>query len=133
MSAIRDLHARQILDSRGNPTVEVDVLLDDGSFGRAAVPSGASTGAYEAIEKRDTEQAGYGGKGVMSAVHDVNIAGAVTVCNKQQRPPRRCDNCVCGHIRPEYTFVVRWCLATGPLYAPIEICFPHHLVIIRMI
>jgi len=72
MSAIRDLHARQILDSRGNPTVEVDVLLDDGSFGRAAVPSGASTGAYEAIEKRDTEQASYGGKGVMSAVHAVN-------------------------------------------------------------
>ena len=55
MSAIRDLHARQILDSRGNPTVEVDVLLDDGSFGRAAVPSGASTGAYEAVEKRVTE------------------------------------------------------------------------------
>ena len=72
MSAIRDLHARQILDSRGNPTVEVDVLLDDGSFGRAAVPSGASTGAYEAVEKRDTEQASYGGKGVMSAVHAVN-------------------------------------------------------------
>ena len=72
MSAIRDLHARQILDSRGNPTVEVDVLLDDGSFGRAAVPSGASTGAYEAIEKRDTEKASYGGKGVMSAVHAVN-------------------------------------------------------------
>ncbi|MGB1528248.1 MAG: phosphopyruvate hydratase [Candidatus Puniceispirillaceae bacterium] len=72
MSAIRDLHARQILDSRGNPTVEVDVLLDDGSFGRAAVPSGASTGAYEAIEKRDNEQASYGGKGVMSAVNAVN-------------------------------------------------------------
>ena len=72
MSAIRDIHARQILDSRGNPTVEVDVLLDDGSFGRAAVPSGASTGAYEAIEKRDTKQASYGGKGVMSAVHAVN-------------------------------------------------------------
>ena len=72
MSAIRDLHARQILDSRGNPTVEVDVLLDDGSFGRAAVPSGASTGSYEAIEKRDSEQASYGGKGVLSAVNAVN-------------------------------------------------------------
>ena len=72
MFAIRDLNARQILDSRGNPTVEVDVLLDDGSFGRAAVPSGASTGAYEAIEKRDADQACYGGKGVMSAVHAVN-------------------------------------------------------------
>ncbi len=72
MSAINDLHARQILDSRGNPTVEVDVLLDDGSFGRAAVPSGASTGAHEAIEKRDVEQASFSGKGVMSAVDAVN-------------------------------------------------------------
>ena len=72
MSDIIDIHARQILDSRGNPTVEVDVLLGDGSFGRAAVPSGASTGAYEAIEMRDTEQAGYGGKGVMRAVDAVN-------------------------------------------------------------
>ena len=53
MSDILDIHARQILDSRGNPTVEVDVLLSDGSFGRAAVPSGASTGAYEAMERRD--------------------------------------------------------------------------------
>ena len=53
MSDILDIHARQILDSRGNPTIEVDVLLKDGSFGRAAVPSGASTGAYEAIERRD--------------------------------------------------------------------------------
>ena len=72
MPAIRDLYALQILDSRGNPTVEVDVVLDDGSFGRAAVPSGASTGSYEAIEKRDTEKASYGGKGVMDAVHTVN-------------------------------------------------------------
>ena len=72
MSDILDIHARQILDSRGNPTVEVDVLLGDGSFGRAAVPSGASTGAYEAIEMRDTGQASYGGKGVMTAVDAVN-------------------------------------------------------------
>ena len=72
MSDILDIHARQILDSRGNPTVEVDVLLDDASFGRAAVPSGASTGAYEAIEMRDTDQASYGGKGVMTAVDAVN-------------------------------------------------------------
>ena len=72
MSDILDIHARQILDSRGNPTVEVDVLLDDGSFGRAPVPSGASTGAYEAIEMRDTDQASYGGKGVMTAVDAVN-------------------------------------------------------------
>ncbi len=56
MTEILDIHARQILDSRGNPTVEVDVLLEDGSFGRAAVPSGASTGAHEAVEKRDGDK-----------------------------------------------------------------------------
>jgi enolase len=72
MTAIIDLHARQILDSRGNPTVEVDVLLEDGSFGRAAVPSGASTGAYEAVEKRDGNKSVYGGKGVLEAVNAVN-------------------------------------------------------------
>jgi len=79
MTEILDIHARQILDSRGNPTVEVDVLLEDGSFGRAAVPSGASTGAYEAVEKRDGDKAVYLGKGVLQAVAAVNgeIADAV--------------------------------------------------------
>ena len=72
MSAILDIHARQILDSRGNPTVEVDVVLEDGSVGRAAVPSGASTGAYEAVELRDGDKAIYNGKGVEKAVHAVN-------------------------------------------------------------
>lgn len=72
MTAILDIHARQILDSRGNPTVEVDVLLEDGSFGRAAVPSGASTGAYEAVEKRDGDQSKFMGKGVLLAVEAVN-------------------------------------------------------------
>ncbi len=72
MTAILDIHARQILDSRGNPTVEVDVLLEDGSFGRAAVPSGASTGAYEAVEKRDGDASKYMGKGVLQAVEAVN-------------------------------------------------------------
>ncbi|HZV56767.1 MAG TPA: phosphopyruvate hydratase [Sphingobium sp.] len=72
MTEILDIHARQILDSRGNPTVEVDVLLEDGSFGRAAVPSGASTGAYEAVEKRDGDKAVYLGKGVLGAVASVN-------------------------------------------------------------
>ena len=72
MTAILDIHARQILDSRGNPTVEVDVLLEDGSFGRAAVPSGASTGAYEAMEKRDGDASRYMGKGVLQAVEAVN-------------------------------------------------------------
>ena len=69
---IIDVTAREILDSRGNPTVEVDVLLDDGSFGRAAVPSGASTGAYEAVELRDTRKKRYVGKGVQKAVANVN-------------------------------------------------------------
>ncbi len=72
MTAIIDIHAREILDSRGNPTVEVDVLLDDGSFGRAAVPSGASTGAHEAVELRDGDKKRYLGKGVLKAVRAVN-------------------------------------------------------------
>ena len=72
MAEIIDIHARQILDSRGNPTVEVDVTLEDGAFGRAAVPSGASTGAYEAVEKRDGDKSVYLGKSVMGAVDAVN-------------------------------------------------------------
>ncbi len=72
MTAIIDIHAREILDSRGNPTVEVDVLLEDGSFGRAMVPSGASTGAHEAVELRDGDKARYLGKGVLKAVGAVN-------------------------------------------------------------
>jgi enolase len=71
MTVIADIHAREILDSRGNPTVEVEVTLDDGTMGRAAVPSGASTGAHEAIEKRDGEPR-YGGRGVRQAVEAVN-------------------------------------------------------------
>ena len=73
MSAIEDIQAREILDSRGNPTVEVDIILEDGAFGRAAVPSGASTGAFEAVELRDGETERYGGKGVMQAVDAVNF------------------------------------------------------------
>jgi len=72
MTEILSVHARQILDSRGNPTVEVDVVLDDGAFGRAAVPSGASTGAYEAVEMRDGDKGVYLGKGVLKAVEAVN-------------------------------------------------------------
>ena len=79
MSIILDVHAREILDSRGNPTVEVDVTLDDGTMGRAAVPSGASTGVHEAVEKRDGDKARYKGKGVLEAVAAVNgeIAEAI--------------------------------------------------------
>src|SRR3954468_18487649 len=72
MSVITDIHAREILDSRGNPTVEVDVTLESGAFGRAAVPSGASTGAHEAVELRDGDKSRYGGKGVRKAVDAVN-------------------------------------------------------------
>ncbi|MDD2400920.1 MAG: phosphopyruvate hydratase [Clostridia bacterium] len=83
MNAIVDVYAREILDSRGNPTVEVDVTLEDGSFGRAAVPSGASTGAYEAVELRDGDKNRFMGKGVMNAVTNVNtiIAPAILDMN----------------------------------------------------
>jgi enolase len=74
MTAIIDIIGRQILDSRGNPTVEVDVVLEDGSMGRAAVPSGASTGAHEAVELRDGDKSRYLGKGVLKAVEAVNVA-----------------------------------------------------------
>ncbi|WP_333683103.1 phosphopyruvate hydratase [Pontibaca methylaminivorans] len=82
MTTIIDIHAREILDSRGNPTVEVDVSLEDGSWGRAAVPSGASTGAHEAVERRDGDRTRYFGKGVLEAVASVNgeIADALIGC-----------------------------------------------------
>lgn len=80
MTAIADIRAREILDSRGNPTVEVDVALEDGSFGRAAVPSGASTGAYEANEMRDGDKDRYLGKGVLKAVEAVNGEIADALC-----------------------------------------------------
>ena len=70
MAAITDLHAREILDSRGNPTVEVDMQLEDGTFARAAVPSGASTGMFEATELRDGDKDRYDGKGVLQAVNN---------------------------------------------------------------
>ncbi len=72
MTAIANVVAREILDSRGNPTVEVDVVLEDGSMGRAAVPSGASTGTREAVELRDGDKGRFGGKGVLKAVEAVN-------------------------------------------------------------
>ena len=72
MSYIAEIFGRQILDSRGNPTVEVDVITDDGAFGRAAVPSGASTGVHEAVELRDDDKKVYVGKGVLKAVKNVN-------------------------------------------------------------
>src|SRR6266566_4350815 len=69
---LQSIHAREILDSRGNPTLEVEVILEDGNTGRAAVPSGASTGAHEAVELRDGDKKRYLGKGVLQAVNNVN-------------------------------------------------------------
>ena len=79
---IKNVHAREILDSRGNPTVEVDVILENGILGRASVPSGASTGKYEATELRDADEKRYGGKGVLKAVENVNSKIAKKLCEK---------------------------------------------------
>jgi enolase len=92
MTEIIDIVAREILDSRGNPTVEVDVTLDDGAFGRAAVPSGASTGAHEAVEKRDGDKSRYGGKGVLKAVDAVNGEIFDTLSGLDAEDQRRIDN-----------------------------------------
>ncbi len=91
MTAIIDIHGREILDSRGNPTVEVDVLLEDGSFGRAAVPSGASTGAHEAVELRDGDKSRYLGKGVTKAVAAVNGEIAETLIGLDAEDQRELD------------------------------------------
>jgi len=81
MSYIAEIHARQILDSRGNPTVEVDIMTEEGAQGRAAVPSGASTGIHEAVELRDGDKGQYLGKGVLKAVHNVNTVIAEELKN----------------------------------------------------
>ncbi len=91
MTEIVDISAREILDSRGNPTVEVDVTLEDGAFGRAAVPSGASTGAHEAVELRDGDKARYGGKGVRNAVEAVNGELFDTLSGLDAEDQRRVD------------------------------------------
>ncbi|MGZ3216584.1 phosphopyruvate hydratase [Paracoccus sp. T5] len=91
MTAIIDIFAREILDSRGNPTVEVDVTLEDGTMGRAAVPSGASTGAHEAVEKRDGDKARYMGKGVLEAVAAVNGEIAESLIGEDSTEQRAID------------------------------------------
>lgn len=91
MTEITDIIAREILDSRGNPTIEVDVHLDDGGCGRAAVPSGASTGAYEAVELRDGDKARYLGKGVQKAVNAVNTEILDTLCGMDASEQARLD------------------------------------------
>jgi enolase len=95
MSAIVDIIGREILDSRGNPTVEVDVILEDGAFGRAAVPSGASTGAHEAVELRDGDKARYGGKGVLKAVESVNGEIFEALCGLEASEQLHLDELLC--------------------------------------
>ncbi|MDP5308951.1 phosphopyruvate hydratase [Paracoccus spongiarum] len=95
MTAIIDIFAREILDSRGNPTVEVDVTLEDGTMGRAAVPSGASTGAHEAVEKRDGDKARYMGKGVLEAVAAVNGELAENLIGEDATEQRAIDALMC--------------------------------------
>ena len=95
MTAIIDIFAREILDSRGNPTVEVDVTLEDGTRGRAAVPSGASTGAHEAVEKRDGDTARYLGKGVLEAVASVNGELAENLIGEDATEQRAIDLMMC--------------------------------------
>src|ERR1700738_5433220 len=88
---ITKVHARQVIDSRGNPTVEADVLLDSGALGRAAVPSGASTGEHEALELRDGDKSRYLGKGVLQAVANVNGEIAKAVAGLDAGDPRALD------------------------------------------
>ena len=91
MPTIKSIHARQILDSRGNPTVEVDTLLDDGTMGRAAVPSGASTGEYEAVEIRD-KKSDYMGKSVYDAVNNINTIIAPSIVGKNPNDYQSIDS-----------------------------------------
>ena len=91
MTTIKSLHARQILDSRGNPTVEVDCILADGTFGRGAVPSGASTGTHEALELRDGDKTMFGGKSVLTAVNNVNDVIAKAAIGTQISDQRTID------------------------------------------
>ncbi len=94
MEKIKKIHAREILDSRGNPTVECDVFLEDGSFGRAAVPSGASTGIHEALELRDDDKKRYLGKGVKKAIQNINELVNKEVINKQFEDYRAFDKAI---------------------------------------
>ncbi|MAD92049.1 MAG: phosphopyruvate hydratase, partial [Gammaproteobacteria bacterium] len=94
MISISEVRGREILDSRGNPTVEADILLTDGSFGRAAVPSGASTGSREAVELRDGDESRYLGKGVKQAVSNVNSCLRDALLNSNFEDQRAVDNCM---------------------------------------
>ncbi len=91
MSRIKDIVAREILDSRGNPTIEVDTLLEDGAFGRASIPSGASTGAHEAVELRDNDLSRFNGKGTLKAVENVNHSLRLVVCGMDAQDQENID------------------------------------------
>src|SRR6202011_1758914 len=95
-TTLKTIHAREILDSRGNPTVEVDVRLESGALGRAAVPSGASTGEHEAWELRDGDKKRYGGKGVLKAVGNVNGTIAAALKGWDARDQAKIDNKMTG-------------------------------------
>ena len=95
MTTIVHVQGREVLDSRGNPTVEVEVQLESGATGRAIVPSGASTGAHEAVEMRDSEEKRYLGKGVNTAVNNVNTTIAESLCGQPADEQYLCDALLC--------------------------------------
>ena len=133
MTAIIDITAREILDSRGNPTIEVDVTLESGVVGRAAVPSGASTGTHEALEKRDGDMSRYGGKGGRHAIDAVQgeifdalsgreageqgATGAALICLSELVTTAICHS---NSARPGGTFTIRASLHDGSLRAEVE-------------
>jgi enolase len=116
MTEITNIHAREILDSRGNPTIEVVVVLEGGSSGRAAVPSGASTGAHEAVELRDGDKSRYGGKGVRKAVEAVNTTIADEICGYDAEDQVAIDEAVIAmNWRDVNSIELQRCLATAML------------------
>ncbi len=124
-TAIRQLHARQILDSRGTPTVEVDCILADGSLGRAAVASGASTGSHEAVELRDNDELRFFGKGVLIAVSNVNNLIAGEIVGMDARGQREVDSAMIALdelptslVSAPVPFLVSPLLWPGPLQSP---------------
>ena len=135
MSDILDVYGREVLDSRGNPTVEVEVVLEDGSFGRAMVPSGASTGAFEACELRDGDKGRYLGKGVSQAVEHVNNECANAVVGLDAFDQRAVDAALIASV-PTPSWACRWllpaplpsrraCRCTSTWAASTPTCCPH--------
>ena len=113
MSVIIDVYGREVLDSRGNPTVEVEVVLEDGAFGRAAVPSGASTGAFEAVELRDCDKSRYLGKGTLDAVAHVNNEIADVLIGLEAEDQRMVDAAMIEADGTENMAYCKWCYDGG--------------------